>query len=262
MLVALASSVQDCKAFLGKQVPYKSDKCFSQMWMLLILSETIKFPDTASIAVKSLRTKEKSSVDAFEVGKRQTAVGTKELQGHVYNEKWEHINNEFASTLLRGNCLHHGFVLEKCAKVPNKEREQKNWLVCPWDRHTVPKSVRLQGRFKAQHFQNATSCMSQNGGTKVFMTVYAFPELMIFLHPLHYRDRLLAGTSELESTCKFSLSYGHVFIIYASFSVTLLVYIPMVITAKTIIGRTHLKLQRTNRRIIQRTALGPKPWHS
>lgn len=143
-----------------------------------------------------------------------------------------------------------------------KRESKKNWLVCPWDRHTVPKSVRLQGRFKAQHFQNATSCMSQNGGTKVFMTVYAFPELMIFLHPLHYRDRLLAVTPELESTCKFSLSYGHVFIIYASFSVTLLVYIPMVITAKTIIGRTHLKLQRTNRRIIQRTALGPKPWHS
>lgn len=137
-----------------------------------------------------------------------------------------------------------------------RESKKINWCVLRID--TVPKSVRLQGRSKAQHFQSVTSWMSQNSGTKVFMAVYAFPELRIFLLPLHYRDRLLSVTPELESTCKFSLWYSHGFI-YASFSVTLLVYIPMVITAKTIIGRTHLKLQRANRRIIQRTALGPNP---
>lgn len=39
------------------------------MWffLLLIISETIKFPATANISVKSFGTEEKNSVDAFEV---------------------------------------------------------------------------------------------------------------------------------------------------------------------------------------------------
>lgn len=150
--------------------------------------------------------------------KRQKAAGTKELQEHVHNEKWEHINNEFASMLLRGNCLHHGLVLEKCIKIPKKDREQaKNELMYPWDRHTVPRSVRLQGRSAAWHLQSVIICMSQISSSKVFMAVYVFPEFMIFLLLLHCRDGLLPLTPKLESSCKCSLWYSHGFIIYASF---------------------------------------------
>ena len=79
------------------------------------------------------------------------------------------------------------------------------------------------------------------------MTVYAFSEFMAFLLPLHYRGRLLqvspwTGVYPPEN---FHFDIVMVLFFMLSFLITIsLVYHPMVITPKTIMGSIPSKPQR------------------